>query len=80
MRRAILTIGSTAAGLAALLSFKTHTSAADVAEPGRQPGRVVRHRRAHRARHADDQAGQGEGERDRLAREDEGDRRAPAPA
>jgi uncharacterized protein with FMN-binding domain len=33
MRRAILTIGGTAAGLAALLSFKTHTSAADVAEP-----------------------------------------------
>jgi uncharacterized protein with FMN-binding domain len=28
MRRAILTIGSTAAGLAALLSFKTHSSAA----------------------------------------------------
>ena len=37
MRRAILTIGSTAAGLAALLSFKTHTSAADVAEPGVSP-------------------------------------------
>jgi uncharacterized protein with FMN-binding domain len=37
MRRAILTIGSTAAGLAALLSFKTHTSAADVAEPAVSP-------------------------------------------
>ena len=37
MRRAILTIGSTAAGIAALLSFKTHTSAADVAEPTVSP-------------------------------------------
>jgi uncharacterized protein with FMN-binding domain len=37
MRRAILTLGSTAAGLAALLSFKTHTSVADVAEPGASP-------------------------------------------
>jgi uncharacterized protein with FMN-binding domain len=37
MRRAILTIGGTAAGLAALLSFKTHTSAADVAEPAVSP-------------------------------------------
>ena len=37
MRRAILTLGSTAAGLAALLSFKTHTSAADVAEPAVSP-------------------------------------------
>src|SRR5277367_2672943 len=37
MRRAILTIGSTAAGLAALLSFKTHTSVADVADPGVSP-------------------------------------------
>ena len=37
MRRAILTIGSTAAGLAALLSFKTHTSVADVADPGSSP-------------------------------------------
>ena len=37
MRRAILTLGSTAAGLAALLSFKTHSSAADVAEPGASP-------------------------------------------
>jgi uncharacterized protein with FMN-binding domain len=37
MRRAILTIGSTAAGLAALLSFKTHTSAADAAEPAVSP-------------------------------------------
>ena len=37
MRRAILTIGSTAAGLAALLSFKTHSSVADVAEPGASP-------------------------------------------
>ncbi|HEX4090312.1 MAG TPA: FMN-binding protein [Trebonia sp.] len=34
MRRAILTIGGTAAGLAALLSFKTHTSVADVADTG----------------------------------------------
>ncbi|HEX4289419.1 MAG TPA: hypothetical protein VH021_10915, partial [Trebonia sp.] len=33
MRRAILTIGGTAAGLAALLSFKTHASVADVANP-----------------------------------------------
>jgi uncharacterized protein with FMN-binding domain len=37
MRRAILTIGGTAAGLAALLSFKTHTSVADVADPGVAP-------------------------------------------
>ena len=37
MRRAILTIGGTAAGLAALLSFKTHTSVADVAEPAVSP-------------------------------------------
>jgi uncharacterized protein with FMN-binding domain len=37
MRRAILTIGSTAAGLAALLSFKTHSSVAAVAEPGASP-------------------------------------------
>jgi uncharacterized protein with FMN-binding domain len=37
MRRAILTLGSTAAGLAALLSFKTHTSVADVADPGASP-------------------------------------------
>ena len=37
MRRAILTIGGTAAGLAALLSFKTHSSVADVAEPGASP-------------------------------------------
>jgi len=37
MRRAILTLGSTAAGLAALLSFKTHTSAADVAAPASSP-------------------------------------------
>jgi len=37
MRRAILTIGGTAAGLAALLSFKTHTSIADVADPGASP-------------------------------------------
>jgi uncharacterized protein with FMN-binding domain len=37
MRRAILTLGSTAAGLAALLSFKTHTSAADVADPASSP-------------------------------------------
>jgi len=37
MRRAILTIGGTAAGLAALLSFKTHTSAADVAAPAVSP-------------------------------------------
>ena len=37
MRRAILTLGSTAAGLAALLSFKTHTSAADVADPAASP-------------------------------------------
>lgn len=33
MRRAILTLGSTAAGLAALLSFKTHSSVAAVADP-----------------------------------------------
>jgi len=33
MRRTILTLGSTAAGLAALLSFKTHSSVADVADP-----------------------------------------------
>jgi len=33
MRRAILTLGTTAAGLAALLSFKTHSSVADVADP-----------------------------------------------
>lgn len=31
MRRAVLTLGTTAAGLAALLSFKTHSSAADSA-------------------------------------------------
>jgi uncharacterized protein with FMN-binding domain len=37
MRRAILTLGSTAAGLAALLSFKTHSSVAAVAEPGASP-------------------------------------------
>jgi uncharacterized protein with FMN-binding domain len=37
MRRAILTLGSTAAGVAALLSFKTHTSVADVADPGSSP-------------------------------------------
>ena len=37
MRRAILTLGSTAAGLAALLSFKTHSSAADVAAPASSP-------------------------------------------
>ena len=37
MRRAILTLGSTAAGLAALLSFKTHSSAADVADPAASP-------------------------------------------
>jgi uncharacterized protein with FMN-binding domain len=37
MRRAILTLGSTAAGLAALLSFKTHSSVADVADPGSSP-------------------------------------------
>ena len=37
MRRAILTLGSTAAGLAALLSFKTHSSAADVAAPAASP-------------------------------------------
>jgi uncharacterized protein with FMN-binding domain len=36
MRRAILTLGSTAAGLAALLSFKTHSTAA-VADPGSSP-------------------------------------------
>jgi uncharacterized protein with FMN-binding domain len=33
MRRAILTLGSTAAALAALLSFKTHSSVAAVADP-----------------------------------------------
>jgi uncharacterized protein with FMN-binding domain len=37
MRRAILTLGSTAAGLAALLSFKTHSSVAAVADPGSSP-------------------------------------------
>jgi uncharacterized protein with FMN-binding domain len=37
MRRAILTLGGTAAGLAALLSFKTHTTAAAVADPGASP-------------------------------------------
>jgi uncharacterized protein with FMN-binding domain len=37
MRRAILTLGSTAAGLAALLSFKTHSTAEAVAEPGASP-------------------------------------------
>ena len=37
MRRAILTLGTTAAGLAALLSFKTHTSVADVADPAAAP-------------------------------------------
>ncbi len=37
MRRAILTLGSTAAGLAALLSFKTHSTAATVADPGSSP-------------------------------------------
>ena len=37
MRRAILTLGSTAAGLAALLSFKTHSSVADVADPAASP-------------------------------------------
>jgi len=34
MRRAILTLGGTAAGLAALLSFKTHSPAAAAADPG----------------------------------------------
>jgi uncharacterized protein with FMN-binding domain len=33
MRRAILTLGGTAAGLAALLSFKTHSPAAAAADP-----------------------------------------------
>jgi uncharacterized protein with FMN-binding domain len=37
MRRAILILGSTAAGLAALLSFKTHSTAAAVADPGSSP-------------------------------------------
>jgi len=37
MRRAMLTLGSTAAGLAALLSFKTHSSVADVADPASSP-------------------------------------------
>ena len=37
MRRAILTLGTTAAGLAALLSFKTHSSVADVADPAPSP-------------------------------------------
>ena len=37
MRRAILTLGSTAAGLAALLSFKTHSTAAVGADPGASP-------------------------------------------
>jgi uncharacterized protein with FMN-binding domain len=37
MRRTILTLGSTAAGLAALLSFKTHSTAAAVADPGASP-------------------------------------------
>jgi uncharacterized protein with FMN-binding domain len=37
MRRAILTLGTTAAGLAALLSFKTHSSVADVADPAASP-------------------------------------------
>ena len=37
MRRALLTLGSTAAGLAALLSFKTHSSVADVADPASSP-------------------------------------------
>ena len=37
MRRAILTLGTTAAGVAALLPFKTHSSVADVAEPGASP-------------------------------------------
>ena len=37
MRRAILTLGSTASGLAALLSFKTHSTAAAVADPGSSP-------------------------------------------
>jgi uncharacterized protein with FMN-binding domain len=37
MRRAILTLGSTAVGLAALLSFKTHSDAAAVADPGASP-------------------------------------------
>ena len=37
MRRAIVTLGSTAAGLAALLSFKTHSSVAEVADPGASP-------------------------------------------
>jgi uncharacterized protein with FMN-binding domain len=37
MRRTILTLGSTAAGLAALLSFKTHSTAAVVADPGASP-------------------------------------------
>ena len=37
MRRTILTLGSTAAGLAALLSFKTHSSVAAVADPGSSP-------------------------------------------
>jgi len=34
MRRAVLTLGGTAAGLAALLSFKTHSPAADAAMGG----------------------------------------------
>jgi hypothetical protein len=54
MRRAIITIGGTAAGLAALLAFKSHpaadASAAGTAgttpsptlQPGEQPDRLLR--------------------------------------
>ena len=37
MLRAVLALGGTAAGLAALLSFKTHSTAAVVADPGSSP-------------------------------------------
>ena len=68
MRRAILTLGGTAAGLAALLSFKTHTSVADVADPGVAPDRLrLRRRRARRLRRSSTAEGEGEDELEGLA-------------
>jgi uncharacterized protein with FMN-binding domain len=37
MRRAVITLGGTVAGLAALLSFRTHPLAAQAPAPGRSP-------------------------------------------
>ena len=75
MRRAILTLGSTAAGLAALLSFKTHSTAAAVADPGVLPGRRRRlRRRPARPSPRRPRPRPRPGERGRLAGEGEGER------